>query len=186
MYSTGDLLKIHCFSHVLHRCSLAMINYYILGGHGFQSVPVFMHGLPVGQRLQWGIWPLLVPKRQVYPSEPRKDRPQLGRAGLHINVSKAVCCFYLLMFNSFLRPFTSIPIAVGKSVLRAEIGKEAGSRYTFISSRAFATETRKMSDLTVELTAPNGRKYQQPIGLFINNEWVKSSDGEKITSINPT
>jgi hypothetical protein len=43
-----------------------------------------------------------------------------------------------------------------------------------------------MSDLHIELTAPNGRKYTQPTGLFINNEWVKSSDGKKITSINPT
>jgi aldehyde dehydrogenase (NAD(P)+) len=42
-----------------------------------------------------------------------------------------------------------------------------------------------MSGLTVELTAPNGKKYTQPIGLFINNEWVKSSNEEKITSINP-
>lgn len=43
-----------------------------------------------------------------------------------------------------------------------------------------------MSDLHVELTAPNGTKYAQPTGLFINNEWVKSSDGKKISSINPT
>jgi aldehyde dehydrogenase (NAD(P)+) len=43
-----------------------------------------------------------------------------------------------------------------------------------------------MSDLTVELTAPNGVKYTQPTGLFINNEWVQSKSGEKITSINPT
>ncbi|MCJ1485443.1 hypothetical protein MMC06_005617 [Schaereria dolodes] len=43
-----------------------------------------------------------------------------------------------------------------------------------------------MSDLEVELTAPNGRKYKQPIGIFINNEFVKSKSGEKITSINPT
>ncbi|KAF1982545.1 retinal dehydrogenase 2 [Aulographum hederae CBS 113979] len=43
-----------------------------------------------------------------------------------------------------------------------------------------------MADLSVELTAPNGVKYTQPTGLFINNEWVKSSDGETITSINPT
>ncbi|PQE08401.1 aldehyde dehydrogenase protein [Rutstroemia sp. NJR-2017a BBW] len=43
-----------------------------------------------------------------------------------------------------------------------------------------------MSDLTVELTAPNGKKYTQPTGLFINNEWVKSSTGQKITSINPS
>jgi hypothetical protein len=52
-------------------------------------------------------------------------------------------------------------------------------------SRPFSS-TRKMSDLSIELTAPNGRKYTQPTGLFINNEWVKSSDGKKITSINPT
>jgi hypothetical protein len=43
-----------------------------------------------------------------------------------------------------------------------------------------------MSDLSIELTAPNGRKYTQPLGLFINNEWVKSSDGTKIESINPS
>jgi aldehyde dehydrogenase (NAD(P)+) len=40
--------------------------------------------------------------------------------------------------------------------------------------------------LDIQLTAPNGRKYAQPTGLFINNRWVKSSDGGKITSINPT
>jgi aldehyde dehydrogenase (NAD+) len=43
-----------------------------------------------------------------------------------------------------------------------------------------------MSDLSVELTAPNGRKYTQPLGLFVNNEFFKSKSGEKITSINPT
>jgi aldehyde dehydrogenase (NAD(P)+) len=42
------------------------------------------------------------------------------------------------------------------------------------------------SNLAVQLTAPNGRQYTQPTGLFINNEWVASSDGKKITSINPT
>lgn len=42
-----------------------------------------------------------------------------------------------------------------------------------------------MSDLFVELTAPNGRKYKQPRGLFINNEFVKSQSGETISSINP-
>ncbi|KAK2761344.1 mitochondrial aldehyde dehydrogenase [Arachnomyces sp. PD_36] len=43
-----------------------------------------------------------------------------------------------------------------------------------------------MSDLSVELTTPNGKKYTQPRGLFINNEFVKSASGETITSINPT
>lgn len=43
-----------------------------------------------------------------------------------------------------------------------------------------------MSDLEVELTAPNGRKYIQPIGLWINNELVKSKKGAKIETISPT
>ena len=43
-----------------------------------------------------------------------------------------------------------------------------------------------MSGLSVELTAPNGVKYTQPTGLFINNEWVKSSKGNTVTSINPS
>ncbi|KAJ5665678.1 uncharacterized protein N7477_008126 [Penicillium maclennaniae] len=42
-----------------------------------------------------------------------------------------------------------------------------------------------MSSLSVQLTAPNGRVWMQPTGLFINNQWVKSSNGEKIASINP-
>ncbi|EXJ95961.1 aldehyde dehydrogenase (NAD+) [Capronia coronata CBS 617.96] len=43
-----------------------------------------------------------------------------------------------------------------------------------------------MADLKVDLTAPNGKKITLPTGLFINNEFVKSSSGDKITSINPT
>jgi aldehyde dehydrogenase (NAD(P)+) len=42
-----------------------------------------------------------------------------------------------------------------------------------------------MSDLTVQLTAPNGRQYAQPVGLFINNEFVPSKSGEKFATINP-
>ncbi|KAB8336704.1 hypothetical protein FH972_021014 [Carpinus fangiana] len=40
--------------------------------------------------------------------------------------------------------------------------------------------------LSIELTAPNGLKYTQPTGLWINNEWRKAKSGEKITSINPS
>jgi aldehyde dehydrogenase (NAD+) len=43
-----------------------------------------------------------------------------------------------------------------------------------------------MSDLAIDLTAPNGKKFTLPTGIFINNEFVKSKSGEKITSINPT
>ncbi|KAL4964220.1 aldehyde dehydrogenase ALDH [Aspergillus stella-maris] len=41
-----------------------------------------------------------------------------------------------------------------------------------------------MSDLTVDLTAPNGVSYTQPTGLFINNEFVAGSR-QTITSIDP-
>ncbi|KAI2615640.1 aldehyde dehydrogenase [Hypoxylon sp. NC1633] len=43
-----------------------------------------------------------------------------------------------------------------------------------------------MADLKVDLTAPNGKKFTLPTGLFINNQFVKSTTGAKITSINPT
>lgn len=43
-----------------------------------------------------------------------------------------------------------------------------------------------MSELAIDLTAPNGKKFTLPTGIFINNEFVKSKAGEKITSINPT
>ena len=39
--------------------------------------------------------------------------------------------------------------------------------------------------MEVELSAPNGKKWTQPLGLFINNEFVASSNGGKIASINP-
>ncbi|KAI1109032.1 aldehyde dehydrogenase [Nemania sp. NC0429] len=43
-----------------------------------------------------------------------------------------------------------------------------------------------MAGLEVNLTAPNGKSFVLPTGLFINNEFVKASGGEKITSINPS
>lgn len=50
------------------------------------------------------------------------------------------------------------------------------------SSRLYST----MSNVSVNLTAPNGRKYTQPIGLFINNEFVAAKSGDKFASINPS
>ncbi len=43
-----------------------------------------------------------------------------------------------------------------------------------------------MSDLSIDLTAPNGKKFTLPTGIFIDNEFVKAKSGDKITSINPT
>ncbi|RAH68335.1 aldehyde dehydrogenase [Aspergillus aculeatinus CBS 121060] len=42
-----------------------------------------------------------------------------------------------------------------------------------------------MSDLAESITAPNGVTYIQPVGLFINNNWVCSSNSQMIKSINP-
>lgn len=36
-----------------------------------------------------------------------------------------------------------------------------------------------------ELTAPNGLKWTQPLGLFINNEFVKSKSGETLSTTSP-
>ncbi|GES65881.1 aldehyde dehydrogenase [Aspergillus terreus] len=41
-----------------------------------------------------------------------------------------------------------------------------------------------MPPLMIDIVTPNGHKYQQPTGLFINNEFVPSS-GQTLTSIDP-
>jgi hypothetical protein len=51
---------------------------------------------------------------------------------------------------------------------------------------ALSSYTRPTSAMEVELTAPNGTKWSQPLGLYINGKFVKSSNGQKITSINPS
>lgn len=65
------------------------------------------------------------------------------------------------------------------------VSKSRAVRLNQSTLTRYHTACSKMSDLFVELTAPNGRKYKQPRGLFINNEFVKSKSGETITSINP-
>lgn len=42
-----------------------------------------------------------------------------------------------------------------------------------------------MSQLSVELSAPNGRIWSQPTGLFIDNEFVESKKGETLVTIDP-
>lgn len=58
-------------------------------------------------------------------------------------------------------------------------------RASFTSARRFHSSA-VMSNVSVQLTAPNGRSYTQPIGLFINNEFVASKSGQKFASINPS
>ena len=39
--------------------------------------------------------------------------------------------------------------------------------------------------LSMEIVTPNGHRYTQPTGLFINNEFVPASSGQTITSLDP-
>ncbi|KAK8122898.1 aldehyde dehydrogenase [Apiospora sp. TS-2023a] len=39
--------------------------------------------------------------------------------------------------------------------------------------------------LSVQLTAPNGRSYVQPTGLYINGQWLKSDNGVTLASTDP-
>ncbi|EFQ27035.1 aldehyde dehydrogenase [Colletotrichum graminicola M1.001] len=58
------------------------------------------------------------------------------------------------------------------------------------ANRAFATSPRRRTTnttttVTTELTAPNGRTWTQPIGLFINNDFVQSSNAQTLLTSNP-
>ena len=55
-----------------------------------------------------------------------------------------------------------------------------------IQRTGFRCASYSTAAMEVPLTAPNGKKWNQPVGLFINNEFVASSNGQKLTSINPT
>lgn len=59
---------------------------------------------------------------------------------------------------------------------------------TFPASRraALSSYTKPIPTMEVELSAPNGKKWSQPLGLLINGEFVKSSNEQKLTSINPS
>lgn len=90
--------------------------------------------------------------------------------------------------NLFLRPSFpgSVPLwrhlykTKGRQVYHAQLSLSRN----FSSSSPFFTITKP--SMEVELTAPNGKKWTQPLGLFINNEFVKSSNEQKLASINPT
>src|SRR4051812_20343068 len=55
-------------------------------------------------------------------------------------------------------------------------------------SRSFSLTSYPLfaNKMDIEITAPNGKTWTQPLGLFIDNEFVKSSNDQKLASINPT
>lgn len=60
------------------------------------------------------------------------------------------------------------------------------SRSSLFTVRQFHSSPFVMSNVSVQLTAPNGHSYTQPIGLFINNEFVAAKSGEKFATVNPS
>lgn len=50
--------------------------------------------------------------------------------------------------------------------------------------RTIGNTTRGMSELFTTITTPNGKTIEQPLGLFINNEWVAAE--EVFETINPS
>jgi aldehyde dehydrogenase (NAD(P)+) len=41
------------------------------------------------------------------------------------------------------------------------------------------------TNVFADLTTPNSIRYRQPLGLFINNEFVESKSGETFPTIDP-
>jgi len=108
----------------------------------------------------------------ILPSNCVKRLPGLNQAGVRKPSNQHITSSPLLAVSPPSRPLhTTTPIRMD-SIIAPEM--------------VLGTTHASKPELAVELTAPNGRKYTQPIGLFINNEWVKSSNGQKLTSINPT
>ncbi len=61
-------------------------------------------------------------------------------------------------------------------------------KVVFASARYFSVSAARLSELplSVPITLPNGTTYEQPTGLFINNEFVKSRQGKTFEVFNPS
>ena len=59
--------------------------------------------------------------------------------------------------------------------------------FSTTNSLAYAASpaSSSLADMEVSLKARNGQSWEQPIGLFINNEFVPSSNGQKLTTVDP-
>ncbi|PWI75842.1 aldehyde dehydrogenase ALDH [Purpureocillium lilacinum] len=104
---------------------------------------------------------------------PRRVAPAIAARGLHLEPPLAV-----------LGPLHSIPSfpASPTTLLRFPSSPSSPTRFRPLS---FTTMAARSASEPVELQAPNGVKYTQPTGIFINNEFVKATSGQTITSIDP-
>lgn len=70
-------------------------------------------------------------------------------------------------------------------VRRLALPLAQSARVGQIPKRQFSCSRPLASILHAELTAPNGRAWTQPLGLFIDNQFVESKGGGRIASVNP-
>lgn len=71
-----------------------------------------------------------------------------------------------------------------KITLLEDIVRDLSSLAPFFSFSIYYPSIN-MTELFVDIVAPNGRRYVQPTGLFINNEFVPASNAGTIISIDP-
>ncbi|KAL8325197.1 hypothetical protein RB597_008453 [Gaeumannomyces tritici] len=83
------------------------------------------------------------------------------------------------------RPITSILLSFPRRT-RAPLVPLAPLDRAFYRSFTKSSPSRLSlaASMEVELSAPNGKRWNQPLGLFINNEFVESSNGQKLATIN--
>ena len=83
----------------------------------------------------------------------------------------------------------ALTLRLGASHIRGAASRRAFGISRVATSRQLPSQHRRLYSTgapDVQLTAPNGRTWSQPTGLFINNEFVPSTDGQMITTVNPT
>ncbi|KAL7908429.1 Aldehyde/histidinol dehydrogenase [Trichoderma velutinum] len=89
-----------------------------------------------------------------------------------------------LPYKSPLQPYVSWATMFVVSLVIIFSGFDVFVKGKFTAA-GFLTCYLNIAIFIVALTAPNGVKWSQPTGLFINNDFVASSNGETIASIDP-
>jgi len=109
------------------------------------------------------------------------------------NTQSSICISELRLIRKLYPPTINLYRSyqhVGHLYLPSQLcsGSSNHVKSFLTTTKDYTEKSGKMTetDLFIDLKAPNGREYKQPLGLFINNQFIKSSSGERITSINPT
>jgi hypothetical protein len=81
------------------------------------------------------------------------------------------------------RPIMSRPAGLLCLTSKTAPSRISLSRAYEISRRNLSSSRRLQTEVT--LRALNGLEWKQPTGLFINNQFIESSNGQTMTTIDP-